>query len=188
MIDNVQYHLHGGGNDGAAARRAGDQQRLVVFHHNRGSHGTEHALAWLNGVGLATNYPIVVGHIVFGREVVHLVVEKKTGALDDNFAAVGQIQGGGIGNRVALGVHNGCVGGFHTFERHWPRAYVLADTRLAGIKICESRLGVSLINQLLDGYRVKVHVAQMFCSICVGSSFGFDDGVYGLCAAIAHGG
>src|SRR5690606_30136780 len=103
--------------DGGAARRTGHQHRLPVLHHYGWRHGTEHALARLDLVGLSTDQTIHIGRARFGREVIHLVVEQEARTWHHDAVAVAAVQGSGDGHGIAVSVDNGVMGRLRTFRR-----------------------------------------------------------------------
>ena len=110
-INHVDNHLEHRGDDDGSAGSAEHQERLVIFQDDGGSHGRKRALAGRDGISLALHESEHVGCAGLGGEVVHFVVQQKSGAGQSDAAAVSAIQGVGDGNCVALVVHDAVVRG-----------------------------------------------------------------------------
>lgn len=79
-VDDVRDHLPGRRDDTRAAARAGHRAHLPVrVEHQRGRHGREHALVRGDGVRLALNQAVEIGHARLARKIVHLDRDRSIG-------------------------------------------------------------------------------------------------------------
>ena len=181
VINYIHDHLQGGGDNAGTARAAGNQHVPAVFTHDGGRHGTEHALAGLDLVGFAADQAIGVGGTGPGAEIVHFVVQQKAGTRHGDARAVAEVDGVGVGYRIAPTVHHRKVGRFRAFKHR----------RLAGLDF-QGRAGLVRVNGFAEfcgvvfagqpgqGHLHKVGVAKVFGPVGVGQFHGLGHVVQGV--------
>ncbi len=157
VVDVVQ-HLEDRGEDARTARCTEHQADLAVTRDDARAHGGQHTLAWLDGIGVATDHTEGIGDARLGTEVVHFVVEQEAGALDHHTAAVIQVEGVGVADRVAIGIDDGKVSRLPWLEA---RAHLLGLGDGRWIDLGRALLQVIRRCQLRDRYVGVVRVTQV---------------------------
>src|SRR5579875_392798 len=106
-IQNVQKC---GGNNARAARGAGDEAQFAIPKNNRGNHGAERPVSRRDGVGSGLQKAEHIRLAGSAGEIVHFVVEQKAVG-SGHTGAVKIVERVGVGNGVALRVHDGKMRG-----------------------------------------------------------------------------
>src|SRR6185312_6681345 len=101
-IEDIHQGLKDRSGDGRAAGGAYDEEDLSFIEDQGGSHRAEHAFAGRDGIRLRADRAIHIGNTWFDAEIVHLVVEKETGAPDDDPGAISTVERSGDGDRIAF--------------------------------------------------------------------------------------
>ncbi len=86
--------------------RTGDQFEFAVAKDHGRRHRRQRPLARPRRVGGAADKPIGIRSPGLCGEIVELIVEKDARPLGDKAEAIGEIQSVGVGNRIAVAVHN----------------------------------------------------------------------------------
>ena len=103
-IDHIHDHLQHRVDDRPAAGTSGRKRDFAILQHDRGSHRGQRPLLRCNGICFALNQTVCVWHARFRREVVHLVVEQKSGSWNRNGRTVAFVEGVRAGDDVAVGI------------------------------------------------------------------------------------
>ena len=115
-VDDVEHHLHDRGDDAGAAWCTEDEERLAIFQYDGGNHRGKRTPARGNGVGFALNEAKKIRRAGLGGEVVHFVVEEKSGAGNGDAAAVPCVQRVSDGDDVSLFIGDAVVRGVGAFR------------------------------------------------------------------------
>ena len=158
VVVQVVEHLEDRGEDPRATRRTQHQRDLAIAGHQARGHRRQHALARLDGIGIATDHTEGVRHTRLGTEVVHLVIEQEARALHHHAAAVVPVQGVGVADRVALLVDDGEVRGLVRLQ---PRAHLGGVGDGGRVDLLRALGQVVLGDQLRHRHLGKRRVAQV---------------------------
>ncbi len=170
---DIYQGLEDGGGDGGATGCSEHHAQFIVFIEDEGwCHTTERTFPGCDSVCFSADGAIQVWGARFCAEVVHLVVEDKTGSWDNGSATIAIIEGGGNGDSGSILIDDTVVGGLFTF---WDGSAF--DFSAWGcfiwVKIGHSSFKIAGIGKGFDGDFPKVGVSHVLGSICEGASFGF---------------
>ncbi len=71
----------------------------------------------MNGIGLAADGTEHVGYAGFDAEIIHFIVEEKSGTAYDGFGSIRSIECGGYGYCISFAVDHAEVRGFFAFMK-----------------------------------------------------------------------
>ena len=140
---------------------------------DRRRHRREHALAGFDRIGHAPDQPIRVRRVRARRKVVHLVVQQKSCAFDDDLRTERQIQRGRARDGVARRVHHREMRRLRTFVRE-PGADAGRRRRACRVEVGETLNRIGFVDQLRDRHRIEVGIAEILGPVGVGAPLGFD--------------
>ena len=193
VVDDVTDDLQDDIDDPAASGTTRGHDGAVVAEEESGSHGTEHSLVRFNCIVQTANQAVGVGRARFGGEVVHLVVEEDSRPGNHYPGAITEIQGVGVGYRVAIAINHAEVGGFVALrpgQGPQSRRDLCAGRGAVVIDPPCQAVGVVPGHQLIYRDLDEIGIPQIARPVGISPAHGFGgdmNGVGGVVAVIADG-